>query len=174
MVLCTGSQDERTYNLSEVNEDDTFTDEDKNYLAMIQRMQSNYVDRQYLSENRRQLFYGVGQENGQSEPFKINLNAVTTTLLTFNKIYRQLIDLGMLMLIQPEQKLTLNNLRLYYIYSSRLYFLDKFFWSAMFAPLDEIFYREAQDGADSDAWKEVERRTQVVILADKDKMHKNL
>lgn len=74
--------------------------------------------------------------------------ALTICLQTFNKIYRQVIDHGMGMLIQPV-KMTINNLQQYYIYCSKLYFLDKFIWSAMFTEHDEIFYRSADD----DAWR---------------------
>ena len=54
----------------------------------------------------------------------------------------------MKMLIDPV-KLTLPNLQQYYIYSSRLYFIDKFIWSAMFADFDDIFYKPVYD----EAWK---------------------
>jgi len=81
---------------------------------MLYRMQTTYVDQQYLSEERRALMYDQNQSeeslSSTEEPFKLNLNALTAVLQTANKVYRQIVDHGMNMLIGSNQ-LTDNNLK---------------------------------------------------------------
>ena len=81
---------------------------------MLYRMQTTYVDQQYLSEERRALMYDQNQSEeslpSTEEPFKLNLNALTAVLQTANKVYRQIVDHGMNMLIGSNQ-LTDNNLK---------------------------------------------------------------
>lgn len=85
-----------------------------NHLHMLYRMQTTYVDQQYLAEERRALMYDQNQSEesltSTEEPFKLNLNALTAVLQTANKVYRQIVDHGMSMLIGSNQ-LTDNNLK---------------------------------------------------------------
>lgn len=64
---------------------------------------------------------------------------------------------------------TKRKLKEYYILCAKLYLIDTFLWGAMFSKEDEIYYQKE----DSEAWREILKRHQEVIIDEDIKLMKS-
>lgn len=91
--------------------------------------------------------------------YRVNFNALTLILDTFNTFLDELIQFTKSILIvkwKPSEEV----LKEYYIRSSKFYFCDKFIMASMFAKRDEIFYLPDDDPR----WQAIHSKRQEVVI----------